>query len=128
MVKPLSFKGDKKSKKRKVPLDTTEKSGDDESPAKKQVVAADTSQTNDDDSWVTAEAAGDLIGPILIVLPSESPTCIACDQAGTVFTSVLENLVDGDPSTAEPHDVRQVWVVNRISGTEHYTLKGHHGK
>jgi hypothetical protein len=24
--------------------------------------------------------------------------------------------------------VRQVWVVHRISGTEHFRVKGHHGK
>ncbi|KAK0657367.1 FRG1-like protein [Cercophora newfieldiana] len=47
---------------------------------------------------------------------------------GKVFTLPIENIVDGNPVTAEPHDVRQVWVANRIVGTEHYRFKGHHGK
>lgn len=128
MVKPLSFKGDKKSKKRKAPIDTSEKFGDEDEPSRKQVVLTNPEENADDDTWVTAETAGDLIGPILMVLPSETPTCVACDQAGTVFASSLENVVEGDPSTAEPHDVRQVWIVNKISGTENFTFKGHHGK
>jgi protein FRG1 len=82
----------------------------------------------DDDSWVTAEAAGDVVGPIIFVLPSDTPSCIACDTTGKVFASALENIVDDNPATAEPHDVRQVWVANRIVGTENFTFKGHHGR
>jgi protein FRG1 len=82
----------------------------------------------DDDSWVTAEATGDVVGPIIFVLPSEPPTCIACDTNGKVFASALENIINDDPATAEPHDVRQVWVANRVVGTETFSFKGHHGK
>lgn len=36
--------------------------------------------------------------------------------------------MDNDPSTAEPHDVRQVWIANRVAGSEKFSFKGHHGK
>ena len=126
MVKALSFKGDKKPKKRKR-IDTEEKFG--EASSSKEIARVDEEEPAvEDDSWVTAEAATDIAGPILIVLPSEPPTCIACDAGGKVFASPLENIVDGNPATAEPHDVRQVWVANRVAGTESFTFKGHHGR
>ncbi|KAI9743441.1 MAG: hypothetical protein M4579_007728, partial [Chaenotheca gracillima] len=118
MVKPLSFKGDKKSKKRKRGPAGAE---DSDLPASTEpgALAATTTTaqpdtgTEDDDSWVTAEAPGDITGPIIFALPSDVPSCIACDANGKVFASELENLVEGDLTTAEPHDVRQVWVANR---------------
>jgi protein FRG1 len=125
MVKPLSFKGDKKPKKRKR-VDTEEKFG--EGSTSRELVTAEESHAVDDDSWVTAEATGDVIGPIILVLPSEPPACIACDTTGKVFASPLENIINDDPTTAEPHDVRQVWVANRVAGTETFSFKGHHGK
>ncbi|MCJ1245961.1 hypothetical protein MMC30_003165 [Trapelia coarctata] len=122
MVKPLAFKGDKKSKKRKH-----REAGDN------QETALTTNTQNaataaEDDSWVTADAPGDITGPIIFALPTVPPTCIACDANGKVFTSEIENIVEGDLATAEPHDVRQVWVANRVSGTEHISFKGHHGR
>ena len=125
MVKPLVFKGEKKPKKRKRVADPTH----DDAPDSKAVVTASTASTagnEDDDSWVNADAATDIAGPVVIVLPSEPPTCLASDANGKVFASQLENFMDGDPSTAEPHDVRQVWVVNRVHGTESFSFKGHH--
>lgn len=126
MVKPLTFKGDKKTKKRKR-IDTEEKFGDSRADAVYSKPDRDAAEV-EDDSWVSAENDTDLIGPVVFVLPSEPPTCIASDPTGKVFTSALENIIDGDPSTAEPHDVRQVWVANRISGTDTFSFKGHHGK
>ena len=129
-VKPLSFKGDKKTKKRKR-VDIADKFGENEESAGKEVGASrpeGDSSIVEDDSWVTAEATADVVGPIVFVLPSEPPTCIACDTTGKVFASSLENIVDDDPSTAEPHDVRQVWVANRVAGTETFSFKGHHGR
>ncbi|RDW87723.1 actin-crosslinking protein [Coleophoma crateriformis] len=127
MVSALSFKGDKKTKKRKR-VDTAEKFGDPKSGPSGKEVANVADADVEDDSWVTAEAATDVVGPIVFVLPSDPPTCIACDTNGQVFTSALENVIDGDPATAEPHDVRQVWVANRVAGTETFSFKGHHGR
>jgi protein FRG1 len=131
MVKALTFKGDKKIKKRKR-VDVAEKYGEEgESSGKGKEIAIPSEATEgpvDDDSWVTAEGAGDVVGPIIFVLPSDTPSCIACDTTGKVFPSALENIIENDPATAEPHDVRQVWVANRIVGTENFTFKGHHGR
>ena len=128
MVKPLAFKGDKKSKKRKAPhLDA---SGDSEIKSESGALPIQnaSAEAEEDDNWVTAEAATDVTGPIIITLPSTKPTCIACDANGKVFTSELENIVEGDPATAEPHDIRQVWIANRVAGKEEISLKGHHGR
>ncbi|EAA36454.2 actin-crosslinking protein [Neurospora crassa] len=143
MVKPLTFKGDKKAKKRKR---TTTDQNDDDVPErqKKQFKASATSSditttaataSNEeiegeehDDSWVSADTPSDVSGPIMFVLPTEPPTALACDVTGKVFTLPIENIVDGNPATAEPHDVRQVWVANKIVGTENHRFKGHHGK
>lgn len=124
MVKALSFKGDPKTKKRKR-VDASAKFGE-ASTTLSTISIEDTSAP--DDSWVSAETSDDLIGPIILILPSEPPTCIACDSNGKVFANQLENIIDDDPATAEPHDVRQVWVASRVAGSESFSFKGHHGK
>ena len=95
MVKPLSFKGDKKVKKRKRAVDVEDKFGEQGSSSKEIARATDDDPPVEDDSWVTAEGAGDIVGPVVFVLPSEPPTCIACDTTGKVFASPLENIIDG---------------------------------
>ncbi|KAI5295178.1 hypothetical protein KEM52_002130, partial [Ascosphaera acerosa] len=82
----------------------------------------------DDTSWVSADRPSDISGPVLLVLPTAPPTCVASDALGNVFAMEVENLIDGNPATAEPHDVRQVWVALRVAGTESLQFKGHHGK
>lgn len=126
MVKPLSFKGEKKTRKRKA--HPTDDDALEHRSQKALVVTSNTTTSTDDDSWVTAEAATDITGPVVFVLPSDPPSCIACDPTGKVFTSELENLIDGDLSTAEPHDVRQVWIANKVAGTDDISFKGHHGR
>ncbi|KAF2139834.1 uncharacterized protein K452DRAFT_231200 [Aplosporella prunicola CBS 121167] len=129
MVKPLTFKGDKKPKKRKRAAATEDDAGDASGPpAKAPTTASDAPASEDDDSWVTAEAVTDIAGPVTIILPTEDVSSLGSDANGVVFVSKMENLVDGDPLTAEPHDVRQVWVANRVAGTEGFSFKGHHGK
>lgn len=124
MVKPLAFKGDKKSKKRKH-----REAGDGEETSTALATTAQNATTaEENDSWVTADAPGDITGPVIFALPTVPPTCIACDANGKVFTSEIVNVVEGDLATAEPHDVRQVFVANRVAGTEHISFKGHHGR
>ncbi|KAJ5278826.1 hypothetical protein N7478_004198 [Penicillium angulare] len=127
MVKPLTFKGDK-PKKRKVRSDDPEKSSTKTRKTTGPDPEADNENPPDDTSWVSADAPSDLGGPIVLVLPSDKATCVASDANGVVFASELENLIDGNAETAEPHDVRQVWVVTKVAGTEGYSFKGHHGK
>ena len=125
MPKALHFKGDKKVKKRKK---VAEPYDAEDAPSKQLTASAPAADAGDDDSWVSADAPSDISGPIVIVLPTDTPTCLACDANGKVFASALENIVDGDLATAEPHDVRQVFVANRVAGTESLSLKGHHGR
>ncbi|KAJ5085988.1 hypothetical protein N7532_010759 [Penicillium argentinense] len=126
MVKPLVFKGDKpKTKKRKQrdpDVGTSAKTRKTDAPQ------AEEDDNPEDQSWVSADTASDISGPVILVLPSDEPSCIASDANGKVFASILENMVEGDPGTAEPHDVRQVWVATRVAGTESFSFKGHHGK
>ncbi|KAG5970619.1 hypothetical protein E4U55_001542 [Claviceps digitariae] len=123
MVKPLTFKGDKKPKKRK-------RAPNPDPPSQLQQAhhLDDDHASHDDDSWVSADTTADVVGPIMIVLPTEKPSALACDAAGQVFALTIENIVDGNPSSAEPHDVRMVWVANQVSGTEYVRFKGHHGR
>lgn len=126
MVKALTFKGDKKAKKRKR---AASPSADDPDATALTTTTSTTAHDADaDDSWVSADTPADLAGPIILILPTTPPSCLACDAHGKTFASAIENLVDGDTRTAEPHDVRQVWVANRVAGTETLTLKGHHGR
>ena len=122
-VKPLTFKGDKKPKKRKHrehdPADT-----------RSIADAPDSTTTEDpteDDSWTTPDTPIDLSGPTLLILPTSPPTCLASDAHGNVFASQLENIVEGHAETAEPHDVRQVWIANRVVGTYEVSFKASHG-
>ncbi|KAF1914161.1 FRG1-like family-domain-containing protein [Ampelomyces quisqualis] len=124
MPKALHFKGDKKVKKKKRPAEPYD--ADDAS--SKALAASGAEGTEDDDSWVSADTPSDISGPIVVVLPTDTPSCLACDANGKVFASTLENIVEGDLGTAEPHDVRQVFIANRVAGTEGLSLKGHHGR
>ncbi|KAI1815573.1 actin-crosslinking protein [Poronia punctata] len=125
MVKPLSFKGDKKPKKRKRAEAATAAEG---AGSSEVAVAGPSEDGQEDDSWVSAESVVDVTGPVMIVLPTEPPTCLACDANGKVFTDPIENIIDANPGSAEPHDVRQVWVANKIYGTETFRFKGRYGK
>ena len=124
MPKALHFKGDKKVKKKRK----TAEPYDADDARSKQLTANASAETENDDSWVSADAPTDISGPVVIVLPTDAPSCLACDANGKVFASKLENMVEGDLATAEPHDVRQVFVANRVAGTEQVSFKGHHGR
>jgi protein FRG1 len=133
MVKPLTFKGDKPKKRKHRDITSTEsKFGPSTSTSTTTKPTAEETQhledTAEDQSWVSADTPSDIAGPVVLVLPSDPPTCIASDANGKVFASELENLIEGDAGTAEPHDVRQVWVATRVAGTESFSFKGHHGK
>ncbi|KAI1609093.1 FRG1-like family-domain-containing protein [Exophiala viscosa] len=120
-VKPLMFKGDKKPKKRKHRTD-------DERNSKALVHSDNVDQSTEDDIWTTADQPSDLSGPTILVLPTAPPTCLAADAHGNVFASPIENIVESHAETAEPHDVRQVWVTSSVAGTAGMiNLKGSHG-
>ena len=81
MPKALHFKGDKKVKKKRKanePYDT------DNAPSKALTTSAPTEATDSDDSWVSADVPSDISGPIIIVLPTDTPSCVSCDANGKV--------------------------------------------
>ncbi|KAH0845403.1 FRG1-like family protein [Fonsecaea pedrosoi] len=121
-IKPLTFKGDKKPKKRKHRHD---EDVDDAQNAGGQPAV----DPSDDDSWTTPDEPSDLSGPVVLVLPTTPPTALAADAHGNVFASPLENIVEGVAETAEPHDVRQVWVASSVAGLSkgELSFKGSHG-
>jgi protein FRG1 len=131
MVKALHFKGDKKvSKKRKRAQ--AEAEADPTSQALTTTTTDEPPRNEDaadeDDTWVTADVPLDITGPIILLLPSTPPSAISCDATGTIFPIPIENIVEDDPATSEPHDVRQVWIANRVARTAGHSFKGHHGK
>lgn len=130
MVKPLTFKGDKPKKRKHRDPDSSGSKPKAAKPSSSTEVTqrGEEEEPPEDQTWVSADAPSDVAGPVILVLPSDPPTCIATDANGKVFTSELENLIEGDPATAEPHDVRQVWVATRVAGTEGFSFKGHHGR
>jgi protein FRG1 len=129
-IKPLSFKGDKKPHKKRK----REAADENTKPTSTDLVTSNPENgeaaTEEDDTWVSCDLPSDLTGPTLLVLPTTPPTALASDPHGNIFASPLENVIDGDPATAEPHDVRQVWIATRIAGTAEgqVNFKSAHGK
>ena len=131
MVKPLTFKGDKKkSKKRKRNVEDVDNENPDASTPDMSSGRErnSISTTEQDQTWVSASLPTDIAGPVVIILPSSPPTCLACDANGKVYASEVGNMIEGDARTAEPHDIRQVWVATKVAGTDGLNFKGHHGK
>ena len=125
MVKPLIFKGYKKKRKAFI---SDEHINPDDGDSKALTLQFKLEAAEEDDSWVTAEAVTDITGPIIFALPSARPTCLTCDANGKVFLSELENILEGNLATAEPHDVRQVWIANKFAGADEISFKGHYGR
>jgi protein FRG1 len=129
MVKALAFKGDKKvSKKRKRTTQPEDDAGHD-APCSKSIVPADEAEPDGEESWVSADIVSDLAGPVMLVMHLEPVMALACDQLGKVFASKVENMVEGVASSAEPHDVRQVFVATRVVGSDtDVVFKGCNGR
>lgn len=127
MPKALSFKGDPKPKKRKRTEPSSSLTQQDAT-SSTDLVSQHSEVPEDDTTWVSADAVSDISGPVIFVLSTKPPTCLASDAIGKVFASEIVNMVEDEPSTAEPHDVRQVWIANRVAGSEGFSFKGHHGK
>ncbi|GAM91589.1 hypothetical protein ANO11243_096410 [Dothideomycetidae sp. 11243] len=127
MVKALSFKGDPKPKKRK------RRAASPSAPTNAPATNDNADEDEEDTSWTNASAPSDVSGPVLLIfLPaSTSPSkehegeedqevkCVASDLHGSIYASPIS----GDASTAEPADVRQVWVASRVAGSETLSFK-----
>ena len=132
MVKALAFKGDKKPTKKRKRLPNDSNTDDDPAPASNQLTTTTPvapTEDPDDTHWVSADSLPDITGPILLVLSTTPPTTLSSDALGAVFAQKIENLVEGLPDSAEPHDIRQVWIATRVVGSEgSFTFKGHQGR
>ncbi|KAF2221626.1 FRG1-like family-domain-containing protein [Elsinoe ampelina] len=122
MVKSLSFKGDPKPKKRKrAPSPSAAADSLSSAPAQEA--------PTEENDWVLADHPSEVAGPVLLVFASASPTtCLATDANGTVYASVVENIVEGSPASAEPSEVRQVWVANSVVGSGEVSFRGSNGR
>ncbi|PNS18190.1 Protein frg1 [Sphaceloma murrayae] len=122
MPKPLTFKGNARLKKRKRAVSPSGPS----SLSQPEAVAHDASEAGD---WVHPDQPSDISGPVLVIFPTTSPTtCLASDANGAVFASKVENMVEGAAGSAEPSEVRQVWVANRVVGSAEVGFRGSHGR
>ena len=117
MVTKLKFKGEKQ-KKRKRNQDDAEKKG------------SGLHEGNDDEGWVDAESMDDInTGPLFITFASSPPIAIASDPMGKVHASIIKLPDEGeDLSSAEPDDVRQVWIASRLAESNKISLKTATGK
>ncbi|KAL7271248.1 hypothetical protein RUND412_006016 [Rhizina undulata] len=122
MVSALKFKGEKRVKKRK----RSEKKDDAGEGSSKSVKAQKTGE--DEEGWIDSEILEDINGPVIFTFAATRPICLACDATGKVYASPLDNVDGEDLSTAEPTDVKQVWIATKIHGTEKYSFKSHHGR
>jgi len=130
MPKALTFKGDKPKPKKRKRTQEEKEAAQDGSSSKQLALSGDlAAEAEHDENWVSADAVSDLAGPVMLVFPSEPVMALACDQLGTVFASKIENMVEGVASSAEPHDVRQVFVATRVVGSEtDVVFKGCNGR
>ncbi|KAI9744470.1 MAG: hypothetical protein M1818_001999 [Claussenomyces sp. TS43310] len=111
MVKPLSFKGDKKSKKRKRQVDTADKfgeadTGDTLAISKPDIGAA----ADEDDSWVTAEGAGDLVGPIVYLSCDKYGVMSANNEAVSPLETFLAIPTADTPGTFQIQTLRETFL------------------
>lgn len=127
MVKPLSFKGDPKSKKRKhrpaspppsalsktTPTDSNNNEGD--------------VDLEGDQTWAPPSTASELTGPTTLIL---SKSFLSADPSGKIFLTPLDPADEDDPSIQldeSPFDVRQVWIATRPKDSDLFALKSSSG-
>ncbi|KAJ7632747.1 FRG1-like family-domain-containing protein [Roridomyces roridus] len=119
----LSFKGEKKTKKRK------REDGDDSVRKSKRK-----EDDKDPETWVLPEQPYEIRGPTFIVHPSDpSPICITFNSTShrVILNPLDKNRADSDDLTAEPPtvlertptDVSQVWVITRVAGSPTINLR-----
>ncbi|KAJ7510004.1 FRG1-like family-domain-containing protein [Mycena galericulata] len=119
----LTFKGEKKTKKRK------REDGEEGRKSKRK------EDDKDPETWVLPEQPYEIRGPTFIVHPSDpSPICITFNSTSNrVVLNVLDKNRPEDapepaaepPSLLErtPTDVSQVWVITRIAGSPTINLR-----
>ncbi|OLL27135.1 Protein frg1 [Neolecta irregularis DAH-3] len=108
-TKKLTFKGESKKKRKRKDPETSQNNNHEDD--------------GDPEGWTFPTSLELLSGPLILISRAclGAPLALSCDPIGKLFTSKLsENL--------EPEDVRQVWVITTVGGTEKFALKSHTGK
>ncbi|KAG8941780.1 hypothetical protein FRC04_004097 [Tulasnella sp. 424] len=120
----LTFKGDKKGKKRK--RKEKDVGGHGSGGEGSDVEGADPQ------AWVYPSNPLQVLGPTFIVHPTspQSPTCITYEQTrGRIVLHPLSaEEEDGGMASIVPTEVNQVWVVTRIAGSATINLRTPDGK
>lgn len=127
----LSFKGDKKTKKKRKLADY-----DDETSSGKKA-RRDRKDDENPDAWVFPDNPEEIRGPTFFFHPSEPPVCITYDSTRRKITinplpklETLESEANADPDNARPKilsctptETSQVWVTTRVAGSETINLR-----
>lgn len=115
-TKRLTFKGEKKSKKRKA------REGDEEQ----------REEDIDPGTWVQPETPEQILGPTFIMHDSSTPTCIAFDSTRNRINiqalSSASSSESSKPLSLVPTEVHQVWVATRVAGSLTVNLRTPEGK
>ncbi|CAE6528582.1 unnamed protein product [Rhizoctonia solani] len=115
--KRLAFKGEKKSKKRKVREVEEQGEGD-----------------IDPGTWVQPETPEQVLGPTFIVHDSGTPTCVGFDSTRnriniqTLSSASSSSGETSKPLSIVPTEVHQVWVATRVAGSLTINLRTPEGK
>ena len=72
--------------------------------------------------WLSRERAKEDDFEVVEGSPTVTGTSIS-DEHSSVWPAMPQNL-----NTVETAEVKQVWVINKIHGTDKYSLKSDHGK
>jgi len=115
--KKLTFKGDKKVKKRKRNDDDDGERGNNPGEG----------SSGDPQAWVQPDTELEVLGPTYVVHPSEPPVCITYDSARS---RVALHPLPTDQNVLEltPTEIAHVWVVTRIAGSPTINLRTADGK
>jgi protein FRG1 len=103
----LSFKGDKPKKKKKSSSEKTSKQVDNDGPK---------------EGWTFAEEMDDLIGPITISFPSDTPVTFQTNEMSILKPKVIPES-EGGLSNFEPSTVAQVFTGQRIIDSTKFNFK-----
>ncbi|GAB1517518.1 hypothetical protein RhiTH_000567 [Rhizoctonia solani] len=116
--KRLTFKGEKKSKKRKA----------------REVDEDQREEDIDPGTWVQPETPEQILGPTFIIHDNGTPTCVAFDSTRnriniqTLSSASSSSGETSKPLSIVPSDVHQVWVATRVAGSLTINLRTPEGK
>jgi protein FRG1 len=133
--KRLAFKGEKKSKKRKVREVDEEQRAEDIDPGSEcEITTVRNFCPNRTLAWVQPETPEQVLGPTFIMHDSGTPTCVAFDSTRnriniqTLSSASSSSGETSKPLSIVPTEVHQVWVATRVAGSLTINLRTPEGK